>query len=254
MNFVKAKKSLGQHFLKDEVIAAKIVNSLIDTENLLEIGSGMGVLTKYLFKDYQNFKVIEIDNESVMYLKKNYANLDIIHGDFLKIDIIKDVFSSNLSIIGNFPYNISSQILFKIIENKDIVTQVVGMFQKEVAERIASKEGNKIYGILSVLTQAFYDVEYLFSVDENSFIPPPKVKSGVIRLQRKEIKNIICNEKFFFTIVKTAFNQRRKTLKNSLKPFIKNIPLSYEYFLKKRPEELSVEEFIFFSNLLLSQN
>ena len=248
---VKPKKYLGQHFLKNEAISKKIVDSLfcdIDS-NILEIGPGMGVLTKYLIYKCSNFKVVEIDKESIIYLEEKYPNLEIIKGDFLKEDINK-LFENKYSIIGNFPYNISSQIVFKVLENIEKIDSVVGMFQKEVAERIASKEGSKVYGILSVLTQAFYDVEYLFTVGENEFNPPPKVKSGVIRLTRKDnnLKNI--DKKKLFSIVKMSFNQRRKTLRNSLKSILNDKIKDKEIF-SKRPEQLSVNEFINLIDIIL---
>ncbi|MCC6251143.1 MAG: 16S rRNA (adenine(1518)-N(6)/adenine(1519)-N(6))-dimethyltransferase RsmA [Bacteroidia bacterium] len=246
-NYVRAKKHLGQHFLKDELIAANIVAALPDfCTNVIEVGPGMGVLTKYLInKSDISLKVVEVDWDSVAYLKENYPSLTphIIEKDFLKIDL-KSVFNGTLSIIGNYPYNISSQILFKVLENRDIVTCCLGMFQKEVAQRIAAPKGNKTYGILSVLCQAFYNVEYLFTVDEHVFAPPPKVKSAVIRLMRKENYSIECNEEFFFKVVKTAFNQRRKTLRNALKIYLaKNKDINSD-ILDKRAEQLGVDDFI----------
>ena len=245
---VRAKKYLGQHFLKDEEIAEKIANSLIkkNYENILEIGPGMGVLTKYLLKKKAFTHVIEIDSESVAYLKAHYLNLTerIIEKDFLKINIA-DYFGGNqVAIIGNFPYNISTQIVFKTLENKKQIPEFAGMFQKEVAQRIASKPGSKVYGILSVLTQAFYDVEYLFTVPPNVFNPPPKVDSGVIRLIRKENYTLPVNEKLFYNVVKTGFNQRRKTLRNSLKSFNLSDELKQDAIFAQRPEQLSVAEFI----------
>ena len=217
---IKPKKTLGQHFLKDENIARKIVNSLSqNTVNILEIGPGTGVLTKHLLKKKNvNLFVIEIDREAVEHLKIVFPELEkrIIFDNCIKYDL-SSIFLEPFSIIGNFPYNISSQILFRILDYKNHVTEVVGMFQKEVAERISSKSGNKKYGILSVLMQAFYDIEYLFTVNEKVFIPQPKVKSSVIRLKRNNIPKLNCNEELFFRVVKTAFNQRRKTLRNSLK-------------------------------------
>ena len=245
MEKVQPKKHLGQHFLRDEDIAQKIVESLSsDSQNILEIGPGMGVLTKYLLPKYQNsLKVIEIDTESVSYLQKVYPSLQIIEGDFLKMDI-SSIFDNSLSIIGNFPYNISSQILFKVYEHHENVPEVVGMFQKEVAERIASKSGNKTYGILSVLLGLFYDIEYLFTVHEHVFQPPPKVKSAVIRLVKNNRTYPNLDIVLFTKVVKAGFNQRRKTLRNALsfyKEFFENI--SSEYLLK-RAEQLSVEDFI----------
>jgi len=245
---VKAKKHLGQHFLKDEGIAEKIANTLTlkDYENVLEIGPGMGVLTKYLLQKKIKTSVIEIDKESVAYLKAHYLNLvnNIISKDFLKINL-SDYFGVNqVAIIGNFPYNISTQIVFKTLENKEQIPEFSGMFQKEVAQRIASKPGSKVYGILSVLAQAFYNVEYLFTVPPNVFSPPPKVDSGVIRLIRKNNYTLPVSEKLFYKVVKTGFNQRRKTLRNSLKSFNLSDKLKQDTIFAKRPEQLSVAEFI----------
>lgn len=248
MDKVKAKKHLGQHFLNDENIARKIADtlSLKGYDKVLEIGPGMGVLTKYLLEKPIETYIIEIDNESVEYLKVHYLKLHnrIISKDFLKYDL-KEVFGNEpFAIIGNFPYNISSQIVFKMLEMREQVPEFSGMFQKEVAERICEKKGSKTYGILSVLVQAFYETEYLFTVSENVFTPPPKVKSGVLRLTRKENFRLDCDEKLFFNVVKTAFNQRRKTLRNSLKSL--NIPddKREEKIFDLRPEQLSVEDFI----------
>jgi len=215
-----------------------------DILNVLEIGPGMGVLTKYLYKNAghgSTLKVVEIDTESVAYLNEKYPELTVISADFLKMNL-DDLFEGNFAVIGNFPYNISSQILFKVLEHRDSVPCVVGMFQKEVAERIASKHGNKTYGILSVLLQAFYDIEYLFTVHEHVFSPPPKVKSAVIRLTRNSRKNLNCDEKLFFTVVKTAFNQRRKTLRNALSAKFDKTGLTDSIF-DKRAEQLTVEDF-----------
>jgi len=243
MRKVKAKKHLGQHFLKDVSIAEEIVDQITIKENtILEIGPGMGVLTKFLINKTKNLQVIEIDKESVFYLRLHYPKLKIIEGDFLKLDL--NTFENNISIIGNFPYNISSQILFKAFENRDKVTEVVGMFQKEVAERIASIKGKK-KGILSVLLQAFYDIEYCFEVDNHLFDPAPKVKSGVIKMKRNNRKKLECDEKIFIKIVKTGYNQRRKTLRNALKSFTWNLNDEIEILLQKRAEQLNVEEFIF---------
>ncbi len=244
---VKAKKHLGQHFLKDEDIARNIVDSLSDSASkVLEVGPGMGVLTKYLLqKENVETYVVEIDDESVSYLKEHYPALAprIIEKDLLKLKL-EDYFSDSFSVIGNFPYNISSQILFKVLDYKDQVPEVVGMFQKEVAERVAEPPGSKAYGILSVLLQAYYDIEYLFTVHENVFSPPPKVKSAVIRLKRNNVEKLECDEKLFKTVVKTAFNQRRKTLRNSIKSMIGNAPDIPADLLAKRPEQLSVQDFI----------
>ena len=243
---VRAKKHLGQHFLKDENIARKIVESLHHSGNLLEIGPGTGVLTKYLIQKANNFKVIEIDSESVEHLDSILPELknNIIKGDFLKLNF-SNYFDNEFAIIGNFPYNISSQIFFKVIENRGLVPEVVCMIQKEVAERLAAPPKNKTYGILSVLLGAFYDIELLFTVSETVFFPPPKVKSAVIRLRRKENFQLDCDERMFFDVVKTAFNQRRKTMRNSLKKFWyeKTDPNLYPVF-KQRPEELSVAGFV----------
>ncbi|WP_299223017.1 16S rRNA (adenine(1518)-N(6)/adenine(1519)-N(6))-dimethyltransferase RsmA [uncultured Psychroserpens sp.] len=245
---VKAKKHLGQHFLTDESIAEKIADSLSlkNYKHVLEIGPGMGVLTKYLLKKKVNTHVIEIDTESVAYLKANYLNLtnQIYEEDFLKYDLSKVFGSEPFAIIGNFPYNISSQIVFKTLEMRHQIPEFSGMFQKEVALRICSKEGSKVYGILSVLTQAFYDAEYLFTVPPTVFNPPPKVDSGVLILKRKENFILPCNETLFFRVVKTAFQQRRKTLRNSLKTFNLSDNLKANVIFGKRPEQLSVDSFI----------
>lgn len=248
MEKVKAKKHLGQHFLKDESIAKAIADtlSLKGYDEVLEIGPGMGVLTKYLLDKPINTHVIEIDGESVVYLGENYPKLKdkIISQDFLKYNINEVYENKQFAIIGNFPYNISTQIVFRTLEFKHQIPEFSGMFQKEVAERICEKKGSKAYGILSVLAQAFYDTEYLFTVDENVFIPPPKVKSGVMKMTRKEDYSLPCGEKLFFTVVKTAFQQRRKTLRNSLKTLNLSDELRLDTIFDKRPEQLSVEEFI----------
>lgn len=245
MTEVKAKKFLGQHFLTDEGIAKHIVDSLSESShNVIEIGPGMGVLTKYLItRNNTDFHVVEIDRESVVYLHNHYPSLHIIGGDFLKIDL-SSLFQDTYSIIGNFPYNISSQILFKVFDNRNNVTEVVGMFQKEVAERVAAGPGSKTYGILSVLLSAFYNIEYLFTVNENVFNPPPKVKSAVIRLTRNNVTKLDCDENLFVQVVKAGFNQRRKTLRNALRQLgisLENIPVE---LLAKRAEQLSVSQFI----------
>lgn len=248
---VRAKKHLGQHFLTDENIAKNIVDalSLENYSKVLEVGPGMGVLTKYLLDKKAEIFVAEIDRESIDYLKNHYPKLENQHftGDFLKINI-SDVFKDQVAVIGNFPYNISSQILFKIIDFYDDVPEMVGMFQKEVAERTAAVPRTKDYGILSVLVQALYDVKYLFTVHENVFNPPPKVKSGVIKLTRNPKEGLAGNEVLFKKIVKAGFNQRRKKLSNSLK--VLEIPeaLQNHPFLEKRAEELSVQDFISFTN------
>ncbi len=245
MGIVKAKKYLGQHFLKDQNIARKITDSLLPlTANVLEIGPGMGVLTQYLLKN-NRFSVlaIDIDQESISYLHEAFPQQkkQIIYGDFLKMDLTlfqKEPFS----IIGNLPYNISSQIFFRVIENRDYIPQVVCMIQKEVADRISASHGNKTYGILSVFLQTFYHIEYLFTVNEQVFDPPPKVKSAVIRLTRNRREKLDCKEQLFFNVVKTGFNQRRKTLRNSLKPILP--PEFTSDMLNLRPEQLSAEDFI----------
>ncbi|WP_055443898.1 16S rRNA (adenine(1518)-N(6)/adenine(1519)-N(6))-dimethyltransferase RsmA [Lacinutrix himadriensis] len=245
---VKAKKHLGQHFLNDETIAEKIADSLTlkNYNTVLEIGPGMGVLTKYLLKKDVTTHVIEIDTESVEYLKNNYLNLAdrVIEKDFLKYDLNEVFKGEPFAIIGNFPYNISTQIVFKTIEMRDQIPEFSGMFQKEVAQRICSKEGSKVYGILSVLAQAFYDAEYLFTVPPEVFNPPPRVESGVLRLTRKENYALACDEKMLFKVVKTAFQQRRKTLRNSLKTLQLSDSLREDVIFGKRPEQLSVEDFI----------
>ncbi len=248
MEKVKAKKHLGQHFLKDESVAKAIADTLNleGYEDVLEIGPGMGVLTKYLLEKPIDTYVIEIDTESVDYLYANYPKLHgkIICKDFLKYDVNEVFGGKQFGIIGNFPYNISTQIVFRTLELRNQIPEFAGMFQKEVAERICEKKGSKTYGILSVLAQAFYDAEYLFTVDEHVFIPPPKVKSGVLRLRRKEDYSLPCGEKLFFTVVKTAFQQRRKTLRNSLKTLNLSDNLREDEIFNLRPEQLSVEQFI----------
>jgi len=248
MEKVRAKKRLGQHFLIDQNIAQNIVSSLSEKQRcVLEVGAGMGVLTQFLLQRPDiELRIVEIDTESVEYLRKHYPVLaeKIIEQDFLKLDL-SAVFKDTFSVIGNFPYNISSQILFKVLEYKDFVPEVVGMFQKEVAVRIASPPGNKDYGILSVLLQAFYDIEYLFSVDAHVFTPPPNVKSAVIRLTRNNIANLDCDFQLFKQLVKTAFNQRRKTIRNSLKTITFTDNFTQNPIFNKRPEQLSVADFVF---------
>lgn len=247
MKNVRAKKHLGQHFLNDEQIAFDITDLLSDgAKNVVEIGPGMGVLTQYLVKKDCKTEVVEIDRESVFYLRLNYPDLEIHEGDFLQLDL-KEQYPYNFSLIGNFPYNISSQILFKAFENRDQIPEVVGMFQKEVAERIACKKGKK-RGILSVFLQAFYDVEYCFTVDEHVFNPPPKVKSGVIKLVRNSRKELTVDEKKFKRVVKAGYNQRRKTLKNAMKPFEIINGNEIVDLLALRAEQLSVDDFIKLTN------
>jgi len=253
---VRAKKHLGQHFLKDETIALDIVKGLKHIslyKTVLEVGPGMGVLTKYLLneKEFETF-VIDIDRESIAYLKKEFPALEnkIIEGDFLHLDFNNLFNNKSFAVIGNFPYNISTEILFKILDHKNQVPEVVGMFQKEVAERIASKPRNKTYGVTSVLLQAFYTIEYLFTVNETVFNPPPKVKSAVIRLTRNDTQQLNCDEKLFKQLVKAGFNQRRKTLRNSIKAFqIKPEFLNHKY-LTQRAEELSVTDFVALANMI----
>ncbi|MEK7720748.1 MAG: 16S rRNA (adenine(1518)-N(6)/adenine(1519)-N(6))-dimethyltransferase RsmA [Bacteroidota bacterium] len=250
---VRAKKGLGQHFLRDHQIASDIVDSLVmgDRTRVLEVGPGMGVLTRFLLqkKSFETY-VVEIDRESVSYLKTYFPEMEgrIIEGDFLQMDLRNQFSATPFSLIGNFPYNISSQILFKVLDYKDLIPEVVGMLQKEVAERICHGPGSKTYGILSVLLQAWYKVEYLFTVNEDVFDPPPKVKSAVIRLTANGRTNLGCNEKLFKSIVKQAFNQRRKMLRNSIKSFTPRYDELDAHTLTRRPEQLSVEEFIQLTN------
>ena len=250
MGRIRPKKNLGQHFLKDKGIASRVVSSLTGTgcNSVLEIGPGSGILTEYLLeRNFDDFRIIEIDNESVHYLKERFPGFtNIIRGDFLTMNI-DDYFEGKLAIIGNFPYNISSQILFRVLEYRNKVIEVCGMFQKEVAERICTAPGSKTYGILSVLIQAYYTAEYLFTVPEHVFAPPPKVKSGVIRLKRNKVSELGCNEPLFFRVVKAAFNQRRKMLRNSVKAVFQLKSEDYVDF-GLRPEQLSVEGFINLTN------
>ncbi len=249
---VRAKKHLGQHFLKDLSIARSITDALSgeDYNHVIEVGPGMGVLTQYLMTKDLITHVIELDRESVSYLQAEYPQLSqrIYSTDFLKLNL-KSITDQPFALIGNFPYNISSQILFKALDYKDQIPEIVGMFQKEVAERVASGPGNKKYGIISVLLQAYYDIEYLFTVNEDVFDPPPKVKSGVIRLRRNDKKKLNCNEKFFKQVVKQSFSQRRKTLRNSLKPIIGKSGFE-DPLLKLRAERLSVKDFVYLTNQL----
>ena len=288
MQQVHAKKFLGQHFLTDLTVARRIAETITPPHFVLrpstgrsieqcsspaqgrekaiqvvEVGPGMGVLTQYLLKNPDiQLTAIEIDRESVAYLREWYPELDLVEGDFLKIDLNKMIPEGEFNVIGNYPYNISSQIFFKVLEYKDRIPVCSGMIQKEVAERIASKPGKKAYGILSVLLQAYYDIEYLFTVDEHVFNPPPKVKSAVIRMTRNKRRRLECDEALFKTVVKTAFNQRRKQMRNSLRSLVESQngtePVEsserLEWFLTRRPEQLSVEEFIELTTLIASHH
>lgn len=255
MQAVRAKKSLGQHFLKDLGVAQRIADT-IQSGRVLEIGPGMGVLTQFLLRNNAiDLTAIELDRDSVAYLREWYPELKLIEGDFLKLDLDRLFPEGDFSVIGNYPYNISSQIFFRVLDYRDRIPVCSGMIQKEVAERIASKPGKKAYGILSVLLQAYYDIEYLFTVDEYVFTPPPKVKSAVIRLTRNKRRQLDCDENLFSTIVKTAFNQRRKQMRNSLRTLVENRNTKVEndrltHFLTQRPEQLSVDEFVELTNLL----
>jgi 16S rRNA (adenine1518-N6/adenine1519-N6)-dimethyltransferase len=246
---VKAKKHLGQHFLTDKNICQKIARQYgkhQGCKRVLEIGPGMGALTEYLLADKElEVHVIDVDEESIEYLKENFPALSgrIIHGDFLRLHPDKIMGEGSFAVVGNFPYNISSQIMFRCLEFRNRVPEIMGMFQKEVAERIAEPPGSKQYGILSVLMQAFYDIHYCFTVDEHVFNPPPKVKSGVIRCVRNERETLGVDEALFIRVVKACFNQRRKTIRNSLKPILNPIPFDHPY-LQLRPERMAVEDFI----------
>ena len=253
MGLVKPKKFLGQHFLKDLSIAKDIADTVDVCPDLpiLEVGPGMGVLTQFIMQKNRPVKVVELEYESVAYLRENFPALEdnIIEDDFLKLNLEKLFDGKPFVLTGNYPYNISSQIFFKMLDYKDLIPCCTGMIQKEVAERIAARPGNKTYGILSILIQAWYSVEYLFTVHEHVFNPPPKVKSAVIRMTRNETKELGCNEKLFKQIVKTTFNQRRKTLRNSISPILeKGNPLSADPIFNKRPEQLSVQDFIDLTN------
>ena len=253
MKLVKPKKFLGQHFLKDLQVAQDIADTVDACPSLpiLEVGPGMGVLTQFLLKKERPVKVVELDFESVAFLRENFSIMgeNIIEQDFLKMDLSQLFGGQPFVLIGNYPYNISSQIFFKMLDYKDLIPCCTGMIQKEVAERIAAGPGSKTYGILSVLIQAWYHVEYLFTVHEHVFNPPPKVKSAVIRMTRNETSELGCDEKLFKQIVKTTFNQRRKTLRNSISPILgKDNPLSSDPIFNKRPEQLSVQEFIDLTN------
>jgi 16S rRNA (adenine1518-N6/adenine1519-N6)-dimethyltransferase len=251
MHRLKPRKSLGQHFLTDKNIARKIVSALAadDCNSIVEIGPGTGVLTSLLIENVKKSTFfVEIDPDAVKLLGENFPEIKdrIIHRDFLELDIA-GLFPSPVAIIGNLPYNISSQIFFKILENRNIVKEVVCMVQKEVARRIASPPGNKAYGILSVMLQAYFKIEYLFTVSPGVFYPPPRVNSGVIRLTRNDTRQLSCNEEKFFAVVKASFNQRRKMLRNSLHNHFTGIQ-SEDPFLTKRPEQLSVSDFVILTN------
>ena len=255
MQQVKAKKSLGQHFLTDLSIAQRIADTMCDYigSPLLEVGPGMGVLSQFLLDAGHDLTVVELDSESVTYLNDKFPQLRerIIEHDFLKLNLQKLYGDRHFNIIGNYPYNISSQIFFKVLDYKDQIDCCSGMLQREVAQRIAAPPGSKTYGILSVLLQAWYSIEYLFTVDEHVFNPPPKVKSGVIRLTRNDVKSLGCDESLFKTIVKTSFGQRRKTLRNSLRGLLpKESPLLAHPIMAQRPEQLSVQQFIDLTNMV----
>ena len=250
---VKPKKFLGQHFLKDLNVAKAIADTVDACPGLpvLEVGPGMGVLTQFLLTKERLLKVVEVDFESVAYLRKAYPQLEehIVEDDFLKMNLQRLFDGRPFVLTGNYPYNISSQIFFKMLDNKDLIPCCTGMIQKEVAERIAAAPGSKTYGILSVLIQAWYSVEYLFTVHEHVFNPPPKVKSAVIRMTRNDTQTLGCDEKLFKQVVKTTFNQRRKTLRNSIKPLVgKDCPLTEDALFNRRPEQLSVQEFVELTN------
>lgn len=255
MQKVRAKKALGQHFLTDLSIAQRIADTLGDFKDypVLEVGPGMGVLTQFLIDEGHDLNVVELDGESVEYLNANFPDLKghIIEADFLKLNLHDIYQDRKFCVIGNYPYNISSQIFFKLLDYRDQVVACSGMLQREVAQRIASGPGNKAYGILSVLLQAWYDIDYLFTVDENVFNPPPKVKSGVIKLVRNDVTDLGCDERLFKTVVKTSFGQRRKTLRNSLQSLIPNgSSVLADDMFRRRPEQLSVSEFIELTNII----
>lgn len=256
MQKVRPKKALGQHFLVDLSIAERIADTLQGYVGspVLEVGPGMGVLTEFLLAKGHDLRVVELDGESVDYLERNFPQLDgrIIADDFLRLDL-GAIYDGQFCIIGNYPYNISSQIFFKVLDYRDRVVCCSGMLQKEVAERITAKPGCKTYGILSVLLQAWYDCEYLFTVSEHVFNPPPKVKSGVIRLTRNSATTLGCDEAKFKTVVKTAFGQRRKTLRNSLKPLIGDAAIAADPIFNRRPEQLSIDDFVNLTNLIFGQ-
>lgn len=251
---VRAKKHLGQHFLIDKEVSERIADqykSHNGCKKVLEIGPGMGALTDFLLEKDLDVWVMEIDWDSIAYLEKNYPKLEnkIIEADFLKVELTQLMGKESFGVLGNFPYNISSQILFKCLEYRNQIPEIMGMFQKEVAERIAEKPGSKRYGILSVLMQAYYDIEYCFTVDEHVFDPPPRVKSGVIRCTRNERTSLPCDEKLFKQVIKMTFNQRRKTIRNSVKPLIGKEVVDSELFTL-RPETLSVDQFVELTNIV----
>jgi 16S rRNA (adenine1518-N6/adenine1519-N6)-dimethyltransferase len=245
---VKPKKHLGQHFLKDKNTSRKIADAYdsgIGGNRVLEIGPGTGALTEFLLERDLDVWVMDIDTESIHYLREHFPKLKerIIEGDFLREDLQKYMGTEPFSVVGNFPYNISSQILFRCLDYRNQIPEIMGMFQKEVAQRVAEPPGSKQYGILSVLLQTYYDITYCFKVDEHVFIPPPKVKSGVIRCVRNDRKQLPCDEKLYVQVVKATFNQRRKAIRNTIKPFLSGVKVEHE-LLGKRPEQLSVEEFV----------
>ena len=255
MRLVKPKKFLGQHFLKDLKVAQDIADTVDSQPELpvLEVGPGMGVLTQFLVKKERTVKVVEVDYESVAYLREAFPSLEdhIIEDDFLKMNLNRTFDGNPFVLTGNYPYNISSQIFFKMLDNKELIPCCTGMIQKEVAERIAAGPGSKTYGILSVLIQAWYEVEYLFTVSEHVFNQPPKVKSAVIRMTRNQTRDLGCNEKLFKQVVKTTFNQRRKTLRNSIKPILgKESSILQDEIFNKRPEQLSVQQFVELTNMV----
>lgn len=261
---VRPKKNLGQHFLNDENIAAEIADTISTAQMpethkdwgdipVVEVGPGMGVLSKYLIESGRDVTAVELDSESVSYLARMYPQLKVVEADFLRLDLTR-IYDRPFALIGNYPYNISSQIFFKVLDNIELIPVVAGMLQKEVAERICSKPGSKVYGILSVLLQAWYDCEYLFNVEPHVFTPPPKVRSGVLRLTRNSRTDLGCDPDFFKKVVKTAFGQRRKTIRNSLSPLIQpGSPALDSRFMKERPERLSVDDFIELTNLIKPQ-
>ncbi len=252
---VRAKKKLGQHFLKNRNLAEQIVNSLQqpDIEQIVEVGPGMGVLTEFILQKTNNCSFIELDNEAVLYLTLNLPEIrnKIINKDFLHIDL--DSFGDKIAVIGNFPYNISSQILFKILDYKERVVELVGMFQKELADRVLSPHGSKVYGIISIFIQAYYNVEHIMDLSPEEFSPPPKVYSSVIRLTRNNVQQLNCNEKLFWQLVRQTFNQRRKMIRNTIKSL--NLPEDFtSEYLTKRPEQLSVDDFIKLTNQIEQQS